>query len=1059
MRKTRIAASLLAAVIALPVFAVDPNEIAVGSTATAFIRNATSLTFSFTVDSGANRYMIVEVATGNGRDVSSVTYGGVAMTRFAAEVTPGTHDRVVMYETVAPPSGTANVVVTLAAGGGVNFCVGAIDFDNVNQSTPRRATAINSSAGLPGNKSTTMSVTVASQTFDAVVDAAISSTGSITLTAGTGQTVEWNIDSNSGAGGGGETNLGCSVKWTPEFATSSTMTWTLSGQDLWAIIATSLIPANAPTEARFVEASARQDAAGVVVTWKASERRNIGFNVYRQVAGGALEKINRALIAGAALRRATREPGNSYRWRDTIAGDRFVQYFVEDVDVHGVKTMHGPLTPVMTSGVITGGNTDTIADLGSVGGIFESPDGIGAPANAIATPTKQQISQQYDLAADAAAKIFVTTEGWTRVTKGELQAAGFDPGSDPKALALFADGVEIPIAVSDGGDGSFDANDAIAFYGSGIDTPSAGAHAYWLVSRKGHTLRIPSASSTAATLPSAPNFPYVYQRIERTIYFTALTNNGDGENFFGAIISPWPVSEPLNARGFDGSSPATLDVVIQGATDGPHTVDLQLNGADLGNVTLSFQQRLATTFSIPSALLAAGSNTLTFTALGGDDDISVVESARLTYPHRYAADRNALKCNAVGGTALTIDGFTVGNVTLLDVTDPLHPAFVPANVRANGATWSASLAVPGSGTRTILAFGSDRILPAAQIAPSVPSSWHDAKNSAQLLIISARPFIDAARALKTRRDSQGLATVIVDVQDLYDEFGFGHRGPKPIRDFLAATRGWKGPPRYVILLGDATFDPRNYLGLGSYDFVPTKAIATAFLRAPSDDWFADFDDTGLPSIALGRLPARTAADASAMIGKILNRTIGNNVLLVSDGADSDYDFAGAAAALIPLIPAGLSVEWHDFLQSSDPRSDTIAAMNRGALLVNYTGHGSEQIWDHYVYTTDDALAATNRVQPFVVDIDCLNGFFHEVYGNSLAEGLMLNPNGGAVAVWASSGLTFPDGQNAMDREIFRQLFGGTNVIGDAVLKAKAATFDLDVRKTWILFGDPSMPLR
>jgi hypothetical protein len=1056
--KIAVAVASLLLVAALPVFA-DPNDIVVGSTATASIRAATSLTFAFTVDSGANRYMIVEVATGNGRDVSSVTYGGVGMTRFASEITPGTKDRVVMYEYVAPPSGTANVVITLAAGGGVNFCAGAIDFDNVNQSTPRRATAVNNSQTQPGQKSATISVTVASQTFDVVVDAAISSTGSIRLTAATDQAVEWNIDSNNGGGGGGETNLGCSVKGTPQYATSSTMTWTLSNQDLWAIIATSLIPAISPSEVRITSTSAEQDANNVVVSWKTtSEVHNLGFNVYRQTASGPLEKVNGVLIAGGAWQRARQAPEHTYRWRDTFSGG-FVQYFVEDIDVHGVKTMHGPITPVMNTSAVTGGNTDTIADLGSIGGIFESPDGIGAPVYANATPTKQQISQQYDLASDVAAKIFVTTEGWTRVRKSDLVAAGFDPGTDPKSLSLFADGLEIPIAVSDGGDGSFDANDTIAFYGTGIDTPSTGAHAYWLVARKGRALRIAQATAAPPTTSAASNFPYAYQRIERTVYFAALINNGDRENFFGAVVSPWPVSEAVNARGFDGSAAASLDVVIQGASDGPHVVDVQFNGSDVGTMNLTFQQRQGATLTIPSSLIAAGTNTLTFTALGGDDDISVVESARLTYAHRYAADRDALKCTATGGSALAIDGFTLASVTALDITDPLHPAFVPLTTRANGATWTASLTVPGSGRRTILAFADDRVLAAAQIAPSVPSNWHDAKNAAQFVILSARPFIDAVKPLKTLRSSQGLSTVIVDVQDIYDEFGFGHRGTKPIRDFLAATRNWKVPPHYLLLAGDASFDPRNYFGWGAFDFVPSKAIPTTFLRAPSDDWFADFDDTGLPSIAIGRLPARTAADASAMVAKIINRTPSNTALLFSDGADADYDFASASAALVPLLPAGITPELHDFAQTSDARSDTIAAMNRGGLIANYIGHGSIEIWANYVYTTPDARAATNRVLPFVVDMECLNGYFHDIFTTSLGEGLMLNPNGGAVAVWASSGLTFPDGQNAMNRELYRQLFGGTNVIGDAILKAKAATNDLDVRKMWVLFGDPTMGLR
>jgi len=91
---------------------------------------------------------------------------------------------------------------------------------------------------------------------------------------------------------------------------------------------------------------------------------------------------------------------------------------------------------------------------------------------------------------------------------------------------------------------------------------------------------------------------------------------------------------------------------------------------------------------------------------------------------------------------------------------------------------------------------------------------------------------------------------------------------------------------------------------------------------------------------------------------------------------------------------------------------------------------------------------------------CLNGNFHDLYTESLAEALMKAPNGGAIAVWTSSSLTQPDQQSIMNQELFRQLFGSTSLtLGEAVVRAKAAATDLDVRKSWVLFGDPSMKLK
>src|SRR2546426_6243439 len=99
--------------------------------------------------------------------------------------------------------------------------------------------------------------------------------------------------------------------------------------------------------------------------------------------------------------------------------------------------------------------------------------------------------------------------------------------------------------------------------------------------------------------------------------------------------------------------------------------------------------------------------------------------------------------------------------------------------------------------------------------------------------------------------------------------------------------------------------------------------------------------------------------------------------------------------------------------------------------------------------------------PFVAAMTCLNGFFHSLFPEeSLAEALVRAPNGGAIAVWASSSLTSPGGQSAMDRELFRLLFTGAYpTLGEAVAAAKKATGDIDVRRSWILFGDPAIRLK
>jgi hypothetical protein len=98
--------------------------------------------------------------------------------------------------------------------------------------------------------------------------------------------------------------------------------------------------------------------------------------------------------------------------------------------------------------------------------------------------------------------------------------------------------------------------------------------------------------------------------------------------------------------------------------------------------------------------------------------------------------------------------------------------------------------------------------------------------------------------------------------------------------------------------------------------------------------------------------------------------------------------------------------------------------------------------------------------PVYLVMDCLNGFFHDVFSTSLAESLLLAPNGGAVAVWASSGFTIAPPQAAMDQALLAILKAHPSMsLGRAVLDAKSGVIDQDVRRTWIFFGDPAMKLQ
>ena len=148
-----------------------------------------------------------------------------------------------------------------------------------------------------------------------------------------------------------------------------------------------------------------------------------------------------------------------------------------------------------------------------------------------------------------------------------------------------------------------------------------------------------------------------------------------------------------------------------------------------------------------------------------------------------------------------------------------------------------------------------------------------------------------------------------------------------------------------------------------------------------------------------------------------------------------------------------------FPASANPNGDVVSAFNNGSLLTEYTGHGSVEVWSSYVFTNDDATALTNANKlPFVVTLNCFNGLFYDTVSEGLAETLLKNPNGESIGGLSSSSMTSTDQQTLVTIELNKQLFNGLTV-GDASIKAKAATNDLDVRRTWILFGDPTIKLK
>jgi hypothetical protein len=831
-----------------------------------------------------------------------------------------------------------------------------------------------------------------------------------------------------------------------------------------------------------------------------------------------------------------------------------IRYYLEDWDLNGKRTMHGPVTPIPSNTpLLKYGNATLLSELGkkqnqkydefwriqeirerllkdrpakwglriatledrpAEAGLEEHPSSSGirgktqisplSPEGTVLSPqgaksrsssqaegmtllqrSEPQVTLQAErsssvsgsaqraIASQPGIKIGIREEGWYRITQPELVAAGLDPWGDPRRFRLFSDGKEHALLVRGEGDGRFDASDSIEFYGTGQDTPFSDSRIYWLVEGTRLGKRIKARQSRNGESDS-PKFPYTVEIKERTVYIAAL-KNGDEDNFFGAVVSPEGVDQILNITNLAPLAPdnVLLEVAIQGGTSAIHQVKVFVNDAEVMEMKFESMARNVMNCTFPQSWLMEGENLISLVAQGGEEDVSALDYIRLTYWHSHTAEQDLLQFSSSSGREVTINGFTSPEIRVVDFTNPRRVQEVVGGViQPEGSGYSVRFGAPGSGKRTILGFTEDVIKSPASITPNQPSTWHKSTGRADLIIITHQDFIGSLGPLKSLRESQGWSVAIIDVQDLYDEFSFGVKNPQAVKDFLlTAWTRWHGPPRFVLLVGDASFDPRNYLGLGNFDLVPTKLIDTVFNETASDDWFVDFKNNGLPSIPVGRISVRAAEEAALVVSKIIayeNAPAGTwtqQAVMVADKVEEDsFNFEGAATEVETLLPQSMTIQRIFRSQGDDETTRTriIDSINAGKLLVNYVGHGSVEIWRGEIFNSDDAITLTNGAQlPFFITMTCLNGYFHDPFPTeSLAESLFKVEGGGAIAIWASSGLTYPESQLPMNKKLISLLFDGTSrTLGEATLQAKSATNDQDVRRTWILFGDPTTRLR
>jgi hypothetical protein len=470
--------------------------------------------------------------------------------------------------------------------------------------------------------------------------------------------------------------------------------------------------------------------------------------------------------------------------------------------------------------------------------------------------------------------------------------------------------------------------------------------------------------------------------------------------------------------------------------------------------------------------------------------------------------------------SFSLTGFATADLTVWDATDPFSPVRIQpvASDSAGTVTLRFRAEAGGDPSRRFLAWSNAKLVrPRLEIdAPPAGGYLRARTDPERMIVITHGDFREQAEALAAYRRTHfpaspgqpapaSVPVAVVDVQDVYDEFSFGRVDPTAIRNFLQFTReSWDGGdpgagPAYVFLLGDAQYDFRNTLGRGARVFVPTyegnydPGLVNS-LYSPqfgSDDYFAYLDgpgDTGL-DLYIGRGPVQTRFEAETVVQKVQDHETAaakgpwdGRITLVADdicqGTNPDdlgFLHMRQTEALVPLLPKVLQIDkvfLYEYGTECAYTTKPLAAaalrtrMNEGTLLVNFTGHGSDQqLADERVFETSGVSGLTNADRLFLFFTASCSVGKYDYFGQGLGEAMLLRRGGGAIAVFSASAIAYSGGNAEMNQKFFQAIFPGQSAynsrpMGEATVRAKL-TLGLPGNinsKRYILLADPAVRL-
>lgn len=715
-------------------------------------------------------------------------------------------------------------------------------------------------------------------------------------------------------------------------------------------------------------------------------------------------------------------------------------------------------------------------------------------------------------------KLSVTASGVYRITTGDIPALS---GTRVDSIAVYGmgsgmlsvynsetstDGLrQLAIEVKDrNGNGLFDAEDEILFYGEGAEEwrYNSGLQR-WTFTHHAYATENCYYLTASATAPKriATAAPVNADTLFTT--HTVVTHvDNDLVNIYktGQLWMGEKLSTAVPSRTFDlhlpGSGISNVKLRWAVATSGTLSgvFSLSTNGYNRGEDTLISSNPYRT---IVDAIPVASSSytfTLRFTPSdnGGSgylDFIELTAEAALTFSGGQQLIRNDRFLH--NNVSFRMTQTSSASARVWEVTE----AGQEREMALSNSTWSDTTGIP----RTYIAFDDYSYLAPEVITPLDNQDLHGCA-AADLVIVTHPSFLENASRLATLHELfDTLNTLVVTDAQVYNEFSSGKQDPMAIRAMLRWMKEQypARPPRYLVLFGKGSYDNRNLLGNNIPTVVTYETPLSVKSRDDDNKSYASDDMLGYLApdahgsssetleVSVGRLPARDVEEAALMVDKIEgyitrrdlidenNRGDWRNyVALLADDADpscpGDSLFVHSSEVVATAIKQTLPQMNIDRLyadayhQSSgaigsyypDLNNALRQRINYGCLLINYIGHGSEAYigTERYIEPADVAAYSNTDRLPLFVTSTCSYGHYDKPDELCGAEACMLAPAAAIGVIAASRPISHIERFN---KDVVLYALDPANTIGDALRKAKNRT---SVHMSIALIGDPALRL-